>query len=121
MLAPNLVLYYVENVARSAALYGELMGSAPIEQSEGFAMFKLASGMMLGFWAKATVAPPAAWQGAGGELCFAVADEALLQQHFVALQAKGLTIAQEITEMEFGRTFVALDPDGHRLRVYFPS
>ena len=25
------------------------------------------------------------------------------------------------TDMEFGRTFVALDPDGHRLRVFAPA
>ena len=37
------------------------------------------------------------------------------------LQARGLTIAQPPTDMEFGRTFTALDPDGHRLRVYWPS
>ena len=31
---------------------------------------------------------------------------------------RGLEIIQRPTEMEFGLTFVALDPDGHRLRVY---
>lgn len=30
----------------------------------------------------------------------------------------GLPIEQTPTEMEFGYTFVARDPDGHRLRVY---
>jgi hypothetical protein len=27
-------------------------------------------------------------------------------------------MAQTPTEMDFGTTFVALDPDGHRLRVF---
>jgi hypothetical protein len=31
-----------------------------------------------------------------------------------------LPIAQEPTAAEFGYTFVALDPDGHRLRVFAP-
>jgi predicted enzyme related to lactoylglutathione lyase len=31
---------------------------------------------------------------------------------------RGLKIAQPPTSMDFGRTFVALDPDGHRLRVF---
>ncbi len=34
---------------------------------------------------------------------------------------RGLTIAQAPSDMDFGRTFVALDPDGHRLRVYWLS
>jgi len=29
-----------------------------------------------------------------------------------------LPIAQPLTQMDFGYTFVALDPDGHRLRVF---
>jgi catechol 2,3-dioxygenase-like lactoylglutathione lyase family enzyme len=28
---------------------------------------------------------------------------------------------QSPTELDFGRTFVALDPDGHRLRVFAPA
>jgi hypothetical protein len=31
---------------------------------------------------------------------------------------RGLPIAQAPTAMDFGPTFVALDPDGHRLRVF---
>jgi len=34
---------------------------------------------------------------------------------------RGLAIAQEPTKMNFGFTFTALDPDGHRLRVYAPA
>lgn len=30
----------------------------------------------------------------------------------------GLTIAQAPRELDFGYSFVAQDPDGHRLRVY---
>ena len=35
--------------------------------------------------------------------------------------AKGLAVIQTPTDMDFGHTFVALDPDGHRLRVFAPS
>jgi hypothetical protein len=30
-------------------------------------------------------------------------------------------ILQPPTEMDFGRTFTAADPDGHRLRVFKPG
>lgn len=33
-------------------------------------------------------------------------------------QAKGATIALAPRDLDFGRSFVALDPDGHRLRVF---
>ena len=33
----------------------------------------------------------------------------------------GLRIIQEPTKMDFGFTFTAADPDGHRLRVFNPS
>ena len=35
--------------------------------------------------------------------------------------AKGTTILQGPTDMDFGRTFTAADPDGHRLRVFKPG
>jgi hypothetical protein len=31
---------------------------------------------------------------------------------------RGLPVAQQPVEMDFGYTFVALDPDQHRLRVF---
>jgi len=32
-----------------------------------------------------------------------------------------LDIIQEPVQMDFGYTFVATDPDGHRLRVFVPE
>jgi len=36
-------------------------------------------------------------------------------------RAKGLAIVQPPENLDFGRTFVALDPDGHRLRILAPA
>ena len=44
-----------------------------------------------------------------------------MQARHIEWQAKGLRIVQGPTEMDFGYTFVALDPDGQRLRVFAPS
>jgi hypothetical protein len=33
----------------------------------------------------------------------------------------GLRIIQEPVKMDFGFTFTAADPDGHRLRVFAPA
>ncbi|WP_277425783.1 hypothetical protein [Lysobacter enzymogenes] len=36
-------------------------------------------------------------------------------------RGRGWPIVQAPVELDFGRTFVALDPDGHRLRVFSPA
>ena len=113
---PALVLLYVENVQRSAAFYRDLLGAAPVEESPTFAMLPLAGGLMLGLWGRAGVVPAPGAVG-GGEIDFSVADAAAVDATHADWVAAGRKIAQAPTDMDFGRTFVALDPDGHRLRV----
>lgn len=52
------------------------------------------------------------------EIVFAEDSDAQVDERFAQWTGNGLVIAQQPTRMEFGYTFVALDPDGHRLRVY---
>jgi predicted enzyme related to lactoylglutathione lyase len=112
----TLVILYVERVEASAAFYAALLGRPPTEASPTFAMFAMGEGAGLGLWSRRTVAPPAAAAG-GGELAFSAED---VDAVHAAWRVRGLTIAQPPTDMDFGRTFVALDPDGHRLRVFAP-
>jgi predicted enzyme related to lactoylglutathione lyase len=116
MVKPALVLLYVSDVAASAAFYGKLLGVPPVEQAPTFAMLPFAGGLMLGLWARPGVVP-AAGQPGGGELDFSVADAAAVDATHAQWKKAGWPIAQAPTDMDFGRTFVALDPDGHRLRV----
>ena len=83
-------------------------------------MFALASGLMFGLWARHAVEPAATGAG-GGEIALTVGDEKTLHAMHADWAARGLPIAQPPTTMDFGRTFVALDPDGHRLRVFVPA
>jgi catechol 2,3-dioxygenase-like lactoylglutathione lyase family enzyme len=117
---PNFVLLYVKSPAASVAFYTELLGHPPVDASPNFAMFALASGVMLGLWARHDV-QPAANGGGGGELAFAVADNEAVGATHADWSKRGLSIAQAPTKMDFGFTFTALDPDGHRLRVFAPS
>ena len=111
------VLLYVDSPAASAVFYGDLLGQTPVEQSPTFAMFVLRPGVMLGLWSRHTVEPAAQAAGGGGEVAFTAEDADAVHADWVR---RGLTIAQPPTDMDFGRTFVALDPDGHRLRVLVP-
>ena len=118
---PNFVILYVDKPAAAAEFYGALLGRPPIEASPTFAMFALSSGVMLGLWSRHTVAPVPNAASGGGELAIAVDDPAEVDTMHADWKARGLPIAQAPTAMDFGRTFVALDPDGHRLRVFAPG
>lgn len=119
-MTPDFMLLYVKNPAESAHFYGDLLGRQPIESSPGFAMFELRPGMMLGLWLKSEVAP-AANQPGGFEMGLPVAEDADVDRLADEWASRGITIAQQPEDMDFGRTFTALDPDGHRLRVYKPA
>jgi predicted enzyme related to lactoylglutathione lyase len=71
-------------------------------------------------WSRHTVTPAATATGGGGELAFTVTDAAAVRHLHAAWRGRGLAIAQAPTDMDFGHCFVALDPDGHRLRVFAP-
>ena len=120
MSDPNFVLLYVANPAQSSAFYADLLGKAPVESSPTFAMFALNSGVMLGLWAAHTVQPPTFAVG-GSELAFAVESPAAVNAQHSAWLAKGLKVIQAPVAMDFGFTFTAQDPDGHRLRVFAPA
>jgi catechol 2,3-dioxygenase-like lactoylglutathione lyase family enzyme len=118
---PQFFLLYVASPAASAAFYARLLAAEAIEASPTFAMFALSNGSMLGLWARETVLPaPNAGRG-GSELGFALESTDAVDQCHADWAAKGVVIAQAPTRMDFGYTFVGLDPDGHRLRVFAPG
>ena len=121
MQSPNFFILYVDSPAKSAAFYHELLGRAPVESSPTFAMFALDAGVMLGLWSRHTVEPAARVAGGGHEVAFAVQGKAAVDGCFAAWTARGLTVAQAPVELDFGYTFVVLDPDQHRLRVFTPA
>lgn len=117
MFAPDLTILYVTDVPASARFYEALLGAAPVEASPGFALFLLEGGHKLGLWRRDAVAPAAQQTGGGAELCFLEETDAALDARHAAWAAQGLPILQAPITMDFGRTFTAADPDGHRLRV----
>lgn len=113
----NFIMLFVHNPIESATFYSNLLKIDPVESSETFAMLFLGNGIMLGLWSPKTAKPAAIVHGGGCEIVFCEKEVDALYETWLKL---GVTIALEPTEMEFGRTFVALDPDGHRIRVYSP-
>ena len=117
----NFVLLYVESPPASAAFYADLLGRPAIETSPTFAMLPLSEGVMLGLWLRNTVEPAATAQAGGSEIAFTVEDAAAVTATFADWKKRGLKIIQQPAQMDFGHTFTATDPDGHRLRVFAPA
>ena len=121
MTPPNFVILYVDQPQRSAAFYGALLDREPVESSPTFVLFVLENGFRLGLWSRHTVEPAPAAAGAGAEIVFALDTAGAVDAAHADWAGRGLEILQTQTDMDFGRTFVALDPDRHRLRVYWPA
>jgi predicted enzyme related to lactoylglutathione lyase len=117
----SFLLLHVESPAASATFYNELLGIPVVEQSPTFAMLPLRDGVMLGLWSRATVEPKSTQQPGACEVAFTVADAAAVEGTHAVWKKRGLSIAQAPIKMDFGTTFVALDLDGHRLRVFAPE
>ena len=116
ILEPSAIVLYVDNLAISRQFYQDLLGIKPEEASPTFHSFTLSKGMGLGLKAKHAVEPPADKNG-GGELAFTLDNNKKVDALFAEWQKKDINIALPPTVVPYGYTFVALDPDGNRLRV----
>ena len=117
MFNPTLgfTLLFVTNPQKSSFFYHEIFNLKPIEESPTFVMFALKNGVMFGLWSKYTAEPRVDAPAGALEICFPTENVDALYEEW---GKKRLTVAQKPTDMDFGRTFVILDPDGHRIRVY---
>ena len=117
----NFVILYVENPPASASFYADLLGCPVIDSAPTFAMLPLTDSVMLGLWSRKAVEPAATAFAGAGEVALTVEDVAAVKATYADWKKRGLTILQEPVQMDFGHTFVAADPDGHRLRVFVPA
>lgn len=114
----DIVLLYVKDVIASAKFYEQVVHRGPVELSPGFAMFILPDGQKLGLWKRDAVIPSPSGTPGAGELAWVEADTEAVSTRCQEWRTRGWPIAQEPEQLDFGYTFVALDPDGHRLRVF---
>lgn len=117
MLNFNFVLLHVADPVASATFYSDLLGKPVIDSSPGFAMLPLSEAVLLGLWLASEADPAGRGRPGASEISFDVADVPTLTGLHADWVAKGLSILVDPVEMPFGHTFVASDPDGHRIRV----
>ncbi len=117
-MSSHSILLYVTDATASARFYARVLEQQPVEASPTFAMFVLPSGLGLGLWGKSGVVPAPTASGGGCDIGFKVDTADQVDELHADWHSKGATILLPPTDLDFGRSFVAADPDGHRLRVY---
>jgi len=117
MRTPNYLLLSVREPKASAELYNQLLGCAPVEFQDTFVLYVLAGGLKIGLWRDADIQPEP--KPAGGiEVSFSETSRAALLATYAEWKNLGMKVLQEPAQMDFGFTFVASDPDGHRFRAF---
>ena len=114
---PNSVILYVSDVEASTTFYSRILGHEPIKTYPGFSVFTLSDGTTLGLQAADEIEPAAEPYVGGTELSLSNVERADVDRLHAQWKALGIPMVLEPTVLEFGYTFVATDPDGHRLRV----
>lgn len=119
----NYHLLYVASPTQSAEFYSKLLDLKPVEQSPGFALFALPSGLMLGMWLKTAVTPAISCTEPfqGTELDFAVSSKQDVDLWYEKAMQFDVDVLQVPTSLEFGYSVTFADLDGHRLRVFYPT
>lgn len=121
MPIPNLLLFYVKNPLESALFYEEIFSTKPIASFPTYVAFSFKNGFTFSLWSIHATNFFSGGTGHRSELSFMVKDEQKVRELHDEWQKLGVTIEQDLHEAVFGLTFVALDPDGHRIRVCMPD
>ena len=122
MLRPNLLIFYVEDIKKSTQFYEILFSLKPQSVFKHYVAFEFPQEMYFALWS--TQAKDFHSQGSGQrmELSFMVKDRKEVERLYKKWKDElDIEIEQELKDAIFGPTFVALDPDGHRIRVCIPD
>ena len=113
----NYLLLAVRDPLKSSELYSKLLGREPVEKAPTFVLYVLPTGLKIGLW-HADEMEPKPLPAGGIEISFTEESRDAVSATHDEWQKLGLKIVQAPTDMDFGFTFVAEDPDGHRLRPF---
>ncbi|MCM5559451.1 VOC family protein [Pleomorphomonas sp. JP5] len=118
MITPTYCLLHVAYPEASSVFYGELFGVPPVESSSTFVLFVLEGGIKVGLWSRDTVRPETGGAPGALEVGIAMKTAAEVDAFHDRWLAKGLPVFQPPVDLDFGRSLMLTDPDGHRIRVF---
>ncbi|OSN08506.1 VOC family protein [Lonsdalea iberica] len=120
-MIPNLFILYVSNPPISSKFYQKLFDKEPDVVLPSWAAFSFDNGLNLGLWSTNAHDFASCGEGNRTEISFMVENIQVVDELYQRWMTLGVQIEQEPKQAVFGKTFVALDPDGHRLRVCIPD
>lgn len=121
MLVPNLVLFYVQNPTESAKFYEKIFKTKPVASYPTYVAFSFDNGLTFSLWSTQAKNFVSGGHGHRCELAFMVPNREQVNALRDEWKKLDVQIEQDLHEAVFGLTFVALDLDGHRIRVCMPD
>ena len=118
MFSLDSIVLYVEDVQRSMAFYAKAFNCEPKLLSPTFAALDFASNVKITLKQADVLTPASAVKGGGSELSIPLTSREAFDALFENWQQQGIEFAQEPEGSVYGINFVAVDPDGHRIRVF---
>ena len=118
MLTIDSVVLYVKNIEVSQQFYTQVLGCDSQVLSPTFVAINFANNITVTLKQNTDLTPVSSITGGGSELSIVVADSTKLQQLYQSWKGHLVEFAQDPIQLLFGINFVALDPDGHRIRVF---
>lgn len=118
MVTPTYYLLHVAHPETSSAFYSELFETAPVESSPTFVLFVLESGIKVGLWSRDTVDPATGGAPGALEIGIAMKTAAEVDAFHDRWLARRLPVFHPPVDLDFGRSLMLTDPDGHRIRVF---
>src|SRR5690242_3645233 len=115
MLIPNLLLFYVEDPLKSGSFYERIFSIKPVASFPTYVAFTFENGLAFSLWSFHAKNFVSGGTGHRSELSFLVENEEIVRELHKQWEKLNITIEQDLHEAAFGLTFVALDPDGHRI------
>lgn len=117
LFKPNNLILYVQDITLSTQFYQQILQQKPLETFKDFSAFSLDNNFILGLQTKGAITPEADDHLGGLEICMGSVTQEEVNELYKQWKTLNIPILLEPTHLEFGYTFVALDPDGYRLRI----
>lgn len=116
-MIPNLFILYVKDPIVSQVFYEKLFECEAATALPTYVDFTFENGISLALWSIHADSFVSGGTGHKSEFCFMYSEESEVHDTYQKWKNMGVEIEQKPMEAAFGLTFVALDPDGHRIRV----
>ncbi|NAZ53689.1 glyoxalase [Vibrio toranzoniae] len=109
---------YVADIHRSMDFYAKAFDCKPKLLSPTFAALDFADNVKITLKQADFLTPASTVKGGGTEISMPLADKETLENLYEAWTEKGIQFEQAPKESVYGINFVAVDPDGHRIRIF---